>query len=99
MKKLLIKIIILRVFLIQKLPFELWRKKRKAMKLWRKCNEQFFIVPVDNWKGGKYWITSRKGIDLYNISARKIGAKEMTFNQTMRIIVFRTPIARPTRLM
>lgn len=77
--------------------FKLWRLKRKAMKLYRKLNEQLFIVPIDNWDHGKWIITSYKGNELYNREARKKGMKTISFNQMCKMAIWVSPPEKPTR--
>ena len=76
---------------------KLWRLKRKAMKLYKKLNQQLFIVPIDNWKHGKWIITSRKGNELYNRAATKKGMKTISFNQMCRTSIWISPPEKPTR--
>lgn len=71
--------------------FSLWFLKRKAMYLYRITGKQQLVVPVDNWKRAKFTIVDKELHDAYNRMAKKMGKKQMSFVDLLKIAVFKTP--------
>jgi len=71
--------------------FRLWLLKQKCMHLYRMTGKQYLVIPVDNWKRGKYTIVNNEIHKKYNAMAKKMGKPQINYVDLLKIAVFKSP--------
>jgi hypothetical protein len=70
--------------------YKLWKLKRKAISLHKLNNKQYFIIPVNNKGKIVYSLMNNDLHNAYNKQAKKMGKKQITYLELLKMAVFQT---------